>query len=170
MTKKISLFIVLGVLLQIMGCGDTEEYIVYRDRPVEFDERDQDTNIGGEPEVIIGLFDEQLFDELADGDDVPIVYGLQGGTWLHISVRVFGIHPDGEITVSLSDLATIEYPIQLIRTVEGFFEVYDVPIPVEPPDGQDLTDLFGQEYTLTVSYSSKDLSASATVKIILIDG
>ena len=169
-SMRAQLFIVVACLLPLWGCGEVIEKTVYRDHPVELDVTGDEQTVIGDPEVVLGLFEEQLFDELVDGQQVAIVYGLQGGTWVHLSLRVFGMRPDGEISATLGDLASIGYPLKLVRTAEGFLEVYDVPIPVNPPDGMPLSVLFGQTYTLTVTFASGEVSTAAEVRIVLVDG
>ncbi len=167
-------FVLLLAALLTSGCGEVTERIVYRDHPVDFDQTDERLDVVGDPGLVLGLFEEQLFSELSDGDDVAIVYGLQGGTWLHLSMRVFGIRPDGQISVSLAndvtELGAVAYPLRLTRSAEGFLEAYDIPIPVNPPDGEELSILFGQRYTIVISFESGEVSATASIDVVLIDG
>ncbi len=64
-----------------------------------------------------------------DIDEVPVIHGFQGGTWIHLSVRVTGLPSDGMIEASLGDVGSIRYGLKLTRSPEGFLEAYDIPIP-----------------------------------------
>ena len=157
-------------LLLTSSCGETIEEIVYKDYPVEFDQKDELDEIVGDPELVLGVFDEQLFNDLSQGDEVAIINGFQGGTWVHISVRAFGVRSDGEVSAELGDgIGQIRYPLKLTRSPEGFLEAYDIPIPVNPADG-DIDALFGQQVELHVSFTTSEMTIEETLEVVLVSG
>ena len=166
--------LIFSLSVYYAGCREPAERVIYRDYPVEFDDVQDQMEVIGDPEIILGIFEEQLFTELHNDDEVPIVYGLQGGTWLHLSIRVFGLRSDGEIDVSLTNnqhtLGEVNYLLRLVRSAEGFLEAYDIPVPVTPPNDMDLSSIFGEKYTITIGFASGEKSASANANVVLIDG
>ena len=162
-------FLAAAVLLSsvIFGC---ETRILYEDFPVEFDDPLGQDVIFGDPAIFPGTNEEQLFSEIEDGDTVYIIHGFQGGTWVHLSIRVTGLPSVGNIAASLGiHVGEIAYDIKLIRTAEGYLEAYDIPIPI-PFEGDELETLYGQEASLTVSFTTANGAANATRLVILGDG
>ena len=162
-------FVVVAVLLaSVIPCCETRT--TYEDFPVEFDDPLGQDVIFGDPAIFPGTNEEQLFSEIEDGDTVYIIHGFQGGTWVHLSIRVTGLPSVGNIVASLGiNVGEIAYDIKLIRTAEGYLEAYDIPIPI-PFEGDELETLYGQEATLTVSFTTAAGAASATRVVILGDG
>lgn len=150
------------------GCGETVYDDVYLDHPVEFDD-DGSEIVVGEKFMTMGIFEEQLFREIEEGDDVPIIHGFQGGTWIHLSLRIGGMPPDGRVTVELGDLGEISYGQRLARTPEGFLEVYDIPVPVRLPEDE-LELLYGQELDLKAEFSSGTDTVSSVLKVVVVEG
>ncbi len=139
-------------ILLLLGCDET---IIYQDHPVEFDQRSANDPTSGEPGMTLGVYHEQLFSPLRDGDSVHIIDGFQGGTWVHISIRVTGLPRSGNVRASLEDVGEIEYEIDLARTAEGFLEAYDIPIPADLED-EEIDALLGQKRRLEVTYGGEE--------------
>ena len=123
----------------------------------------------GEKTLTPGTFEEQLFDPIDDGDPVYIIHGFQGGTWVHISVRVSGMTAYGKISVTLQKVGTIEYDLKLVQTAEGFLEAYDIPIPVGK-EGPALKILYGEASTLEITFSNDGGTVSTTRNVTLEEG
>jgi len=153
----------------VAGCGDTVEHVVYRDYPVEYDEQDDLNDVVGDPELQLGVFSEQLFRGLNEGDEIAIVHGFQGGTWVHLSIRAFGVLADGEIDAKLGDIGQIRFPLRLTRSAEGFLEAYDLPIPVNPADGN-LDQFYGQTVELSVRFVAGETTIEKSIHVVLVSG
>ena len=162
-----------------IGCSENTVYrsngspsgdgVIYRDFPVEFDNVPVGLAAQGEKSLTPGTFDEQLFDPIEEGDPVHIIHGFQGGTWVHISVRVTGMTAYGKIAVSLEKVGTIEYDLKLVQTAEGFLEAYDIPIPVGK-EGPALEILYGQPSTLEITFSNDSDVVTSTRSVTLEEG
>ncbi len=151
----------------LFGC---QERVVYRDHDVEFNEAGSERFWSGQPELIPGLHKEQLFVPLANGDGLGIIHGLQGGTWIHLSVRIGGMPKYGTIGADLgAEVGAIEYKIKLVRTAEGFLEAYDIPIPIKR-EGAALDALFGSKAVLDVRFSAGDKKVEAKRDVVLEKG
>ncbi len=158
------------LLLLVGGCSDAPvERIVYQDPAVVFDQDDYNQAVAGDPGITLGIYEEQLFRELHSGDDVPVIHGSQGGTWVHLSIRVTGLPSDGLIAASLGDVGSIRYGLKLTRSPEGFLEAFDIPVPVRV-GGEELEALFGTTLTLTVSFKVDDVEVEATMPVKLVEG
>ena len=154
-------------LLALVGC---EHHIIYKDHPVVFDGLGDEYLAIGDPEIIPGTNEEQLFEEIADGDTVYIIHGFQGGTWVHLSLRVTGLPSSGTVTATLSEgISEISYDLKLIRTAEGYLEAYDVPIPIAL-EGPELEALYGLQVTLTVTFSTSEGALTTSRDVVLGDG
>ncbi len=165
--QRMSLFLLLVVVsLGWMSCG---ERIIYKDYPVEFDQKKGDLIGTGEVFLKLGFFKEQLFRELQENGDVHIIQGFQGGTWVHLSIRVSGVSSRGRIEASLSGLGKISYDLKLVRSAEGFFEAYDIPIPIRKTEAQ-LRAIYGKGAVLKVTYTTDKKKLSAEKKVILREG
>ena len=160
---------VLGSLVAVFAPGCYEE-VVYMDLPVEFTDTVSDDEWIGEKEMILGVYEEQLFRSLNDDDPVHIINGLQGGTWVHLSIRISGMPRVGTVKVTLGeDIGDIEYRLKLVRTAEGFLEAYDIPVPV-PLEGDELEALYGQTVWLKVSFTSEEHFVGAENQVVLEKG
>ncbi len=160
----------LVALVAWLAIGACESRILYKDHPVVFDGPGDEALVLGDPELIPGTNDEQLFEEIADGDTVYIIHGFQGGTWVHLSLRVTGLPSSGSVTASLgSEIGEISYDLKLIRTAEGYLEAYDIPIPI-PFEGTALEALYGQEVDLTVTFATSEGALTAVRAVVLGDG
>jgi hypothetical protein len=158
------------LLLFAVGCSESAvERIVYEDPAVVFDQEDYDQAAQGDPGITLGIYEEQLFRELTAGDDVPVIHGSQGGTWVHLSIRVTGLPADGLIAASLGDVGSIRYGLKLTRSPDGFLEAFDIPVPVRVSEDE-LDALFGTQLTLTVSFKVDDITVEASMPVTLAEG
>jgi hypothetical protein len=167
-TKLKNLLVVSASLLALSLIGCVEYNTVYRDLPVEFEEEEQNQTTD-ELSITMGLYEEQLFRPLDESSEVPVIQGFQGGTWVHLSIRVTGLPPDGMIRASLGEVGQIRYGIRLSRSPEGFLEAYDIPVPV-PLTEADLERFYGQEVTLKAEFSANGEAVSSELKIIVVEG
>lgn len=134
-----------------------------------FDQEDYDNAVTGEPGLTLGIYEEQLFRELDDGADVPVIHGSQGGTWVHLSIRVTGLPADGLISATLGEVGSIRYGLKLTRSPEGFLEAFDIPVPVRVPEDE-LEGLFGTTLELHVSFTVDDTTVEARLPVKLVEG
>jgi hypothetical protein len=165
--SRLSLALLLGLAALLGSC---DEVIIYQDYPVVFDDPFGEDLIVGDPAIFPGTNHEQLFEELLDGDDCYIIYGFQGGIWVHLSIRVTGLPSSGTIFASLgTSIGEIEYDLKLMRTAEGFLEAYDIPIPINV-DEETIEALYGTEANLTIRYTTELGEIEAVRKVILGEG
>ena len=156
--------------LSMSMVGGCDHVIIYKDYPVVFDDPFGQDQIVGDPALFPGTNHEQLFEEIRDGDDCHIIYGFQGGIWIHLSIRVTGMARSGTIYASLGDaIGEVEYDMQLMRTAEGFLEAYDIPIPINA-DEETVEGLYGTKTTLTVRYTTEDGEIEAVREVTLEEG
>ena len=163
----LSLLVALSLLWPFAACDDV---IVYKDYPVVYDDPFGDDLIVGDPAIFPGTNHEQLFEEIKDGDDCHIIYGFQGGIWVHLSIRVTGLPSSGTIFASLgAEIGEIQYDLKLMRTAEGFLEAYDIPIPIKV-DEEEIASLYGSDATLTVRFTTEAGEIEAVRYVILEEG
>ncbi len=169
MNKSMALWLIglTGAAL-VSGCGEIVYNDIYRDRPVEFEE-DEDEPVTDELGMTLGVYEEQLFRPLVERDEVAVIHGFQGGTWVHLSIRVTGLAPDGMIRASLGEVGAIRYGIRLTRSPEGFLEAYDIPIPV-PLSEEDLAELYGDELELKAQFSAGGESIEVILPVVVVEG
>lgn len=164
---KYATFLAFAVVSQ--SCG-----VEYRDRPVEFDGVDAEIVYGEGATIVAGRYEEQLFVPVDSGDALYVIHGFQGGTWVHLSVRVNAMPASGEITAILRDtnqneIAAISYNLKLVRSAEGFLEAYDIPIPM-PEDDESLNTLLENPAILGVFFRAGEYEVSITLPVVLLAG
>jgi hypothetical protein len=159
------------LFLTLAGCAEPETVYIYKDLPVE---QDGDGAQEVEPSLNPGVWAEPTFRPLAPGDEVEVINGFQGGTWIHLSIRAVGVRPDGLIRASLSDdqgqeVSQIRYGLKLNRTAEGFLEAYDLPLPMRYTEAE--VDAFlGQTLRLQVEFAAAGQSVKADLPVVVADG
>ncbi len=165
----------LGIGLLLTGCG--EAYAPYF-TDIETDrDLDSDTvEFEGDPWLIPGVVEEQLFTEVESGGEMHIIHGFQGGVWVHLSIRVNGMRSLGRIQAGLGEdnsVGETQYDLRLARTAEGYLEAYDIPIPISYR-GDDLAghleSLYGSEHPLNITFRVQDRTVSDRRQIILQPG
>jgi hypothetical protein len=164
------------VLLAIIGLiffGITTscmERTIYLDYDVIFEDVSSVNQWVGDPVLIPGIYEEQLFNEVEEGDDLYIIHGFQGGIWVHLSIRVGGLDSSGVIYAKLGDdIGEIYYNIKLVRTAEGYLEAYDIPVPVSYAE-EELQSLYDTESYIQIQYTSGDETLTVTRTIMLREG
>ena len=144
------------------ACGDPE--VVYQDRPVEFDgQGDRSVEAG----LSLGQYIDGEFVPIGDGDEVPIINGFQGGTWVHLSIRLSGLPADGLVEAQLGPISEVRYGLKLVRTSEGYLEAYDIPLPVRMTE-EELNQTYGTEVTLSASFAAGGDEVGAANQVILV--
>ena len=154
-----------------LGCGEHE--IIYQDRPVVFDYDPDEVFANQERMLLPGVYEEQLFNAIEDGDDLHIVAGFQGGIWVHLSLRVTGMRSRGQIQAEINpDIGSTDFSLKLLRTADGFLEAYDIPIPVGDRGSSmaDIEALFGRAAVLRVRYTVDEVTIEAERRVILRPG
>lgn len=158
--------VVACLVVALAGCGDPEVVREYRDLPVIFD-GDGDRVV--EESLVLGALVDGAFVPLGEGAPVEIINGFQGGTWVHLSVRVSGMPASGVVRASLEGVGEIRYGLKLTRTADGFLEAYDIPMPVRQT-GAELEALFGVPALLTASFEADGRSVEASLQVVLAEG
>ncbi|MBK6516745.1 MAG: hypothetical protein IPM79_21240 [Polyangiaceae bacterium] len=157
------------------------------DRVVGFRWVDPDIEVGddgpdpisGDPQLALGFYVEQLLEPLAEGDGLPVVYGLQGGTWTMPAVRTTGIANIATVSCDVvteggEQVGVVETRQIFVRATDGWFEVQAFPIPIvheAPNQAASIEDLYGVKATLSCTVSDdQDHEASQTRGVILVEG
>jgi hypothetical protein len=152
-----------AVLVALNACGEVPAPI-YRDVPTVALTEDDERHVGEEKTLTAGVLNEQLFDAVKAGDALHIINGFQGGTWVHISVRITGMRSRGRIVASLGEaVGETAFELKLIRTAQGFMEAHDIPIPVRG----DIDDLIGRDATLHITYTSREEALDLELPVVL---
>ena len=161
--------------LLLAGCG--ESYApYYTDVAMERDVDPDAIDFDGDPWLIPGVYEEQLFSEVETGGEMHIIHGFKGGVGVHLSIRVNGMRSLGRIKAGLGEdnaIGETQYDLRLSRTAEGFLEAYDIPIPISYR-GDDLAgyleSLYGERQPLNITFRVQDRSVSAEREIVLEPG
>ena len=138
------LFFAVLAALSAGGCGTEVRYV---DAPVYMDDEEQDaTWAQGDPALLMGIYEEQLFRELSPGDVVRVRRtpdpGGGGDTQAHINLalRVTGMSRRGVVEAEVRRgapgqegdadvLGRIREELVLTPTREGFLEVQQLRVP-----------------------------------------
>ncbi len=156
----------LAALLCLAGCAEPDKELLYQDYPVEFD---GDPEAMLEPGLVAGLYVEPNFIPLGDGDQMPIINGFQGGTWIHLSIQATGIEPQGLVRASLGEVSSVRYGLKLTRTATGTLESYDIPLPIQLSE-EEIEALFGQELPLSVEFQAGSDKVMTELMVVVSDG
>jgi len=134
--------------------------------------------VEGDPYVELGYYHEQLYKPLVDGDDCPVGFGLQGGTWTMPAVRTQGIGSPATIQCLLvtdggETVGEVNAKQQFYLSPDGFLEIPFFPLPVNhapPNETNDIEDLYGQSATLSCEVSDTDgNSNSSTLTVVIVE-
>ncbi len=140
----------------LWSCAEPEIVTIFRDAPVVFDgDGDRVTQV----DMALGQLVDGRFVPVEEGDPVEVIDGFQGGTWVHLSIRVAGLEPDGVVEARLGEISEVRFGLRLTRTPEGYLEAHDIPMPV-PLSDEDIAALEGQRVTLEASFSSAEQSVT----------
>lgn len=166
-----------GVVLASGAVGCSTE-TVYIDPPVDRSGQGSDV-VTGDPLLVIGFYEEQLYTELEEEGECPIVHGLQGGTWIMPALRIQGIGSPAatQCRVTLDDgeqvgaaAAVEDYYVG----GDGFLEVTAFPVPINhsaPGAGPGIDDLFGQGAEMWCRVEDEEeRGAELTVAVTLVEG
>ena len=151
---------------------------VYVDPPVQYERGG--LVVEGDPYVELGYEQEQLYQAVVDGDDAPIVRGLQGGNWTHPTIRTTGIGTPADIdcTIVLEEdneqVGLAKSKQSFFVTGEGNLEFQSYPIPIFHTDdakGPGIEDLYGVRAQLNCTVADEEQRASsASVAVVLTEG
>jgi hypothetical protein len=168
-------------LLSTLLMGSCDVVVGYRDVDPEIDLEVMGPSIEvtGTPSLDIGFYHEQLYEPLHDGDNSPIVSGLQGGTWIMPALRIDGIYPFAEtrctLTVETGEVVgKITATTRYFLATDDIFEVQAFPVPVihaTPKASEPIDDLYGLGATLSCEvFDGEGRTGTAIREIILVDG
>lgn len=171
--RAIGLLLASMFVLQTSACRD----VLLIDPEVTYAET-LGSEVTGEFSLTLGIYEEQLFTPLQNGDEIPVVNGFQGGTWIMPALRCTGVTE----TVSMEAQLILEtgevlgvvdsFDSRLDRTPAGSLDANAVPVPVNREDPtMPLDDVFGQ--TATFRIQLRDQLGSTGVlelELVLIQG
>ena len=122
---------------------------------------------------------KQLYEPLADGADMWVVHGLQGGTWTMPALRTTGIGPLSEVTCSMvtdkgEQVSRVASETRFFLATDGLLDVQAYPIPVQhasPNERLEIDDLYGLDAILECTViDGKGRGASVTLEVVLARG
>jgi hypothetical protein len=123
----------------------------------------------GEPELELGVYQEQLYFPLMEGGECPFKSRPQGGTWAHFAIRARGVgmearlevaveHPDGR---HIGSTATHE---SLALAPDGWIEVQSFPVPIDNAPSVD-----GEEAVIRINLEDLEgRSVEFTMNVVLV--
>ena len=162
------------VLLLLAACT-TET--VYVDPEIEISDDYFIEPVAGDPTVILGFYSEQLFYELKNDDDCPVVWGLQGGTWTMPAIRTIGIGSRPTVNCTLVTIngelvGEVKAKTAFFLSPDGYLEYQSFPIPVAHEDNDDpIDDLYNQKAELTCAVSDdQGRGDTQSVSVTITDG
>lgn len=166
-----------GVLALVLGSACVQEEVrvetVRRDLPVDQDDREWAPPAAGPPHLVVGVREDEGFRELEDGDALIIERGMQGGRWVHISLRTTGLRRAVTCVAALSveahgaPVGALEAALRLKATREGPMEAPQVPVPLEAEWEERVPDLLGRPGRLDVALSDSDgARAAGSVEVV----
>ena len=139
----------------------------------------QTGKIEGDPTLDIGFYVEQLYAQMSDGDECPVVWGLQGGTWTMPALRTKGIASNAKVTCTIvtekgETVSEVDAETRFYLSFDGWYENQAMPLPVNhaPPNEFDpIDDLYGLKATLDCWVEdSEGRGNGKTVEILLVEG
>ena len=169
----------LGLIGLLLGCGGEPER-VFVDPPIKVSEGLIVDPVSGDPAVELGFYNEQLYSSLADGEEAPVVFGLQDGRWTMPAIRITGIGSPATVSCTVVVVATseqvsqVEEKARFVLSPDGFLEVQSFPIPIihaAPNEEAAIDDLFGVDADISCSVVDKEgRGSSVTVRVTLVEG
>lgn len=124
------------------------------------------------PTALVLGYRDPTFTELAELPTLPVVDGLQGGTWTMPTLRIASLAPAlttvCALTVGDETLGStrLQVPTRPSTTGPasgpGWVEIPDLPIAVSRAPGLPLSALSGQSATLACEVTAAGLTATAT--------
>ncbi len=166
----------LWLLPLCLGCT---ENILLIDPAVVFERTDASIIDQGDPEITLGIFEEQFFTPIEPMGHMPIVAGFQGGTWVMPAIRAVAlrgvVNAVAVVVVDGEEVGRIEDPkARLQTTAAAYTELVALPVPIvhAPPREMDpIDDLYNKAATLTVTVTDQmSRTASAMIEVVLVEG
>ncbi len=157
-----------------LGACDTETTIRYVDPYVEHEVAAVAT-VTGEAELDVGMFHEQFFDALSEGEDMPLIHGFQGGVWIMPALRIQGIASPATVSVALdviggSRICEAESKANFLLATDGWLEIQAFPARVDYATWK-IHELYGLDAVLEVSVTDEDgRSDQVSLQVHLIEG
>lgn len=180
--------IVILMCLLSTGCGveypcvdpirlaGTSELACYVDPPIVVNQDHIVEPKEGPPEVILGVFSEQIFTEFEAGDDLPLGPGLQGGVWTHPAIRLVGIGSPARVECSLTVTSTgevagfVNAKSIFYLAPDGALEVHGMPIPVRADNAEPWRTLVTQPAVLRCEAEDDlDRAAELSVDVVIVE-
>ncbi len=133
----------------------------YFDPPVRISESSIITPLGGEPTLELGFYSEQLYEPLADGDDLPLGEP-QTGAWVMPALRTGGLGMRAAVRCSLDTLdgdrlGRTHVAVTFNLLVDGHFEYAVLPIAIAGAHGMaDVQHLVGSGVLLECTVTDKE--------------
>ncbi len=136
--------------------------ILWIDPPYSYDVVQR--GCGGELGLTLGMYEEQIYNDFSELAELPIVDGLQGGTWCMPAVRTFGLKNPVKLKATVTTTAgevvgrTVVANLRLVLSPDGACEVLALPIPIQHPADPKapVTDLFGVGARIEVEVRGAD--------------
>jgi hypothetical protein len=169
-------FIAALVLSTSMGNFGCDVEIVYIDPPITLVKSEEPVPVG--PAALeVGFYFDNNYVGFTDGAPLPVIHGLQGGTWTMPAVRASGMGTYGELTCSLTTASGERVGFVIAKTkfyfnATGQLEVANFPIPVFHPDqpAHTIDDLYGLEATLSCTLFNDSGNTAFQVTVQIIEG
>jgi hypothetical protein len=122
----------------------------------------------------LGFREDGEFVPLHDGSELAVISGFQGGTWTMPFVRDTGepvaVQGSFELTSGGQVLGTnVEPELLWLEFPETGRLSHPLTIPVIPPTG-DIADFYGQQGTLSATFTIGSEEESLTLQVILVEG
>lgn len=166
MPRRLAAFAAASTLSLAPGCADEVLWV------------DPDVTLVGQSDAALGPtalvlgYRTPAFTPLAELPALPIVDGLQGGTWTMPTLRIASLAPSLTVSCTLraGDEALgstrLQVPTRPATTGPasgpGWVEIPDLPIAANRAPGESLAALEGQPATLTCEVTAAGLTATAT--------
>ena len=151
---------VLFIALLSSGCKADE--IVFVDPPVKLVQGDI-PKVTGEIFFELGFYYDGEYSRFEPGDPIPVVHGLQGGTWTMPTVRSGGLPAFGNIECLLETdggelVGYVSSKSKFYLSPLGILQIDYFPIPVYHPENpmESIDNLYGHSATLDCFFSQED--------------
>lgn len=127
----------------------------------------------------LGFYFTDEYTRFEQGDGLPVVNGLQGGTWTMPVIRTENLGTFSTVACEITVVETEEVvgfmtaKTKFFLSPDGFYEALNVPIPVyhANAEGRPIDDLFGQLALVACSVTDKqERSASFEISLELVEG
>ena len=150
----------LVFLITSAGCSDSKS---------PADPMESCSNVQGSLEV--GHLEAGEFVPFAAGDSMPVIHGVQGGTWIMPTVRFTNLDTGGDMQASLALddgtlLGEIARPgIRAVKMSEAVAVLQYFPVPVsDAPGTPEVSTVDGRSASLRMSYADP-CERSATLEL-----